>query len=316
VRFGIRPNPRLLLAATTAALLVPAGALAQSPAAAAGTASPAPDLREGPAAHITTTGDLTADLVLPFDPTSELPTGDGSFDLRWQDTELNTLILTLDVAGGAVTSAFVGAGLPGTSIEDPTYFADFVRSQCTVTADGLDTDSVTGTIDCTDLENAMSGADAKTIALTASFSAGASPVVSPAPEPSGEAAAPDTIHLVTSGDVTTDLVLPRTDETTFVDSGTGTELVFADSQGNTARITFDVDSSAEPPLTNAFVALGLPGKSLFDPAFFPDALRTQCTLTPTTVTDAEIAGTIACSDLPSADGTMTIDTTGTFSVTR
>lgn len=311
MRFGIRPNPRLLLAATTAALLIPAGTLAQSPAAPA-----SPALREGPAAHITTVGDIATDLVLPFDPTSDQPTGDGSFDLRWQDADLNTLILTLDVAGGAVTSAFVGVGVPGTSIEDATYFADFLRTQCTVTADGLGSASLTGTIDCPGLENAMDGADAKTIDLTASFSAGASPVASPAPEPSGEAAAPDTIHLVTTGDVAADLTLARTDETTFVESGTGSALVFADDQGNTARIAFDVDTSQDPPLTNAFVALGLPGKSLFDPAFFPDALRTQCTLAPTAVTATEIAGTIACTDLPSGDGTLTIDATGTFAVTR
>lgn len=312
MRFGIRPNPRLLLAATAAALLIPAGAMAQSPAAPA--ASPA--LREGPAAHITTTGDITAELFLPFDPASELPTGDGSFDLRWQDDSLNTLIVTLDVAGGAVTSAFVGVGVPGTSIDEPTYFADFVRSQCDVRVDGLGTDSLTGTIDCAGLENAMSGADAKTIDLTASFSAGASPVASPAPEPSAEAVAPDTIHLVTTGDVPVDLALARTDETTFVESGTGTELVFADDAGNTARITFDIDSSQDPSLTNAFIALGLPGKSIFDPTFFPDALRTQCVLTPGTVDAATISGSFTCTDLPSADEALRIDATGTFSVTR
>lgn len=312
MRFGFRPNPRLLLAATAAALIVPAAALAQSPAA-PGTS---PALREGPAAHITVSGDLTADLVLPYDPASELPTGDGSFDLRWQDDALNTLALTLDVAGGAVTSAFVGVGVPGTSIDEPTYFADFVRTQCTVATDGLGTDALTGTIDCAGLENAMSGADAKTMDLTASFSAGASPVASPDPEPSGEAVAPDTIHLVTTGDVAADLVLARTDETVFVDSGTGTQLTFADNQGNTAFITFDIDSSQASPLTNAFVALGLPGKSIFDEAYFSDALHTQCELTPTTVSDTQITGSFSCTDLPSSGDTMAIDATGTFSVTR
>lgn len=319
MRFGIRPNPRLLLAATVAALVVPAGALAQSPAAPASSAAPGastPALREGPAAHITTTGDITADRFLPFDPASELPTGDGSFDLRWQDADLNTLVLTLDVADGAITSAFVGVGLPGTSIADPTYFADFVRSQCDVTAIGLGTDSVTGTIDCAGLENAMSGTDAQTIDLTASFSAGASPVTSPTPEPSGEAGAPDTIRLVTTGDVATELTLGRTDETTFVESGTGTELVFADRAGNTARIAFDIDTSQDPPLTNAFIALGLPGKSLFDPLYFADALHTQCELTPTSVSATEIAGSFSCTDLPSGDGTKAIDASGTFAVTR
>lgn len=312
MRFGFRPNPRLLLAATAAALIVPAAALAQSPAA-PGTS---PALREGPAAHITVSGDLTADLVLPYDPASELPTGDGSFDLRWQDDALNTLALTLDVAGGAVTSAFVGVGVPGTSIDEPTYFADFVRTQCTVATDGLGTDALTGTIDCAGLENAMSGADAKTIDLTASFSAGASPVASPDPEPSGEAVAPDTIRLIATGDIDADLVLARTDATTFVDSGTGSVLAFADADGNTVQIAFDIDDSQDPPLTNAFVSIGLPGKSLFDPTYFPDALHTQCVLTPSRIEATQLAGQIDCTDLQSADGQLTIDATGVFAVTR
>lgn len=124
------------------------------------------------------------------------------------------------------------------------------------------------------------------------------------------------MRLVTIGDVAMDLTLARTDDTTLVDSGTGTQLVFADAAGNTGTITFDIDTDADPALMNAFIALGLPGKSIFDPMYFADALHTQCELTPTRVWDTEIAGAFACTDLPSADGTLSIDAFGSFTVTR
>lgn len=54
---------------------------------------------------------------------------------------------------GSVTDAFLGVGVPGTSIFEPAHFADFLHIQCAVTETTLDATGVAGTIDCTDLGN-------------------------------------------------------------------------------------------------------------------------------------------------------------------
>src|SRR5262245_28903614 len=123
-------RPSLLLALLLALAVVPAAAQspAPDPSAEPVATSPAgpissPDGLAPGTARIVTTGDVALTIDLPQDPSSEYPTGDGSFDLLFKDAELNTLYVTLDVAGGTVTSAFVGVGVPGTSIADDTYFA-------------------------------------------------------------------------------------------------------------------------------------------------------------------------------------------------
>jgi hypothetical protein len=301
------PRPvRLLAGAALLALALPAGALAQSAAPSASGAS------IGSTAHVVTRGDVNADLVLPFDPDSELPTGDGSFDLRWQDDRLDTLVLTLDVSGGAVTSAFVGVGVPGTSIDDPDWYADFVRSQCDVSVTRMDASGVEGTIACRDLENALSGDDSRSIDLDVQFAA----APGGAPGPSIAPAAADTATLTTTGDIATSLTLARTADTVLVDSGTGTELWFADDTGNTLHLTFDLDPASATPLLNPFVAMGLPGKSIFDADFFSDGMHTQCVVVPAQVDAATIAGTLTCLDLPNGDESKTIDATGAFNVSR
>jgi hypothetical protein len=117
---------------------------------------------------VATTGDVAVTMDIPQDPTSEFPTGDGSFDLLFKDRELNTLYMTLDLAAGSITSAFVGVGLPGTSLADDTYFADFFRSQCLVGLSRLDETTAAGTLTCTGLENASSE-NPLTVDVTAEF---------------------------------------------------------------------------------------------------------------------------------------------------
>jgi hypothetical protein len=182
-------RPSLLAASLLALAVLPAAAQSPSPsaspepAASANTApSGSPGLIAPGTARITTTGDVALTIDLPQDASSEFPTGDGSYDLLFKDTALNTLYVTLDISGGVVTSAFVGVGVPGTSIADDTYFADFFRSQCLVSIDELDETVVTGTAACQGLENASSK-NPLTVDLTAEFS-GVPPLVSPSPEAS------------------------------------------------------------------------------------------------------------------------------------
>jgi hypothetical protein len=117
-------------------------------------------------ATVQTTGDVTADVSVPQEDSTEFPSEDGSFDLHWQDDELNTLNVTLDIAGGELADAFVAVGVPGTSIDDEDYFADFLRSACEVELGQLDETVVEGTFSCPGLTN---GAGTKTVDVTGSF---------------------------------------------------------------------------------------------------------------------------------------------------
>jgi hypothetical protein len=171
-----RRSAFLVLSMLSAALVTTA-AQAQSPSAQESPSSSAGALEPG-SAQVVTTGDLPATIELPQAAASEYPTGDGSFDLLFQDAELNTLLVTLDVASGQLTDAFVGVGLPGTSIYDETYFADFFRTNCEVAVSLLNAAAVQGTITCDELENASSESP-MTIALEAQFHA-----VPEAPSPS------------------------------------------------------------------------------------------------------------------------------------
>jgi hypothetical protein len=187
----------LVVAALLALAVVPASAQSPDASPSAATAvsasavpSTAPSSSAGllapGSARIATTGDVEASIDIPQDPSSAFPTGDGSFELVFKDAELNTLYVTLDLAEGMVTSAFVGVGVPGTSIVDDTYFADFFRSQCLVTLNQLDETAVAGEIACDDLENATSE-NPLSVDLHAEFSA--VPELAPlSPSPAGSAA--------------------------------------------------------------------------------------------------------------------------------
>jgi hypothetical protein len=114
-------------------------------------------------ALIRVTGAVEASLVLPILPETAAPTETG-FDLRFQDEDLNTLNVTFTVDTARIADTFVGVGVPGTSIFDDLYFADFFHTQCITQTVALDATSVYAAIDCAGLEN---GAGDKTVDLHA-----------------------------------------------------------------------------------------------------------------------------------------------------
>jgi hypothetical protein len=133
---------------------------------AAAGASPAP-LVPG-TAHVVLSGSTNVELTLPFVPTGAFPSPDGSYELQWQDAGLNTLNLTLDLAGGTLTDGFVAVGAPGTSIFDTTYYADFFRTQCQLRVTRLEGAVVEGDFTCPGLTNSD---DTATVDVTGEFSA-------------------------------------------------------------------------------------------------------------------------------------------------
>jgi hypothetical protein len=124
---------------------------------------------------------VEATVVLPQGAFSEFPGMDGSFDMVFQDESLNTLYVTLDIVGGTVTSAFVGVGLPGTSLDDADYFADFFRSQCLVHLTQLDAAGAQGSFVCDELENASSENPQRVDAEGTFYAVPAPPVASDSP---------------------------------------------------------------------------------------------------------------------------------------
>lgn len=144
--------------ALAATLAVPVGlALLQVPAAAQ---SLAPGLPPG-TALVSATGDVETTLVLPILPETAAATETG-FELRFQDADLDTLNVTFTVDTGRVRDTFVGVGVPGTSIFDEAYFADFLHTQCATQVVSFDASGIHAIIDCVGLEN---GAGDKVIDL-------------------------------------------------------------------------------------------------------------------------------------------------------
>ena len=149
-------TPRALRSIALAAALVAPVIAALPFTAAAQTIAPGTAL-------ISVSGDIVANLVLPILPDTAAPTETG-FDLRFQDADLNTLNVTFTVDTARISDTFVGVGVPGTSIFDDLYFADFFHTQCITQTVHLDATSVYAAIDCAGLEN---GAGDKTIDLHA-----------------------------------------------------------------------------------------------------------------------------------------------------
>ncbi len=149
-------TPRVLRAITLGAALVVPAIAALPLTAAAQTLAPGTAL-------ITVTGDVEASLVLPILPDTAAPTENG-FELRFQDADLDTLNVTFTVDTARISDTFVGVGVPGTSIFDDLYFADFLHTQCITQTVSLDATSVYAAIDCAGLQN---GAGDKTIDLHA-----------------------------------------------------------------------------------------------------------------------------------------------------
>jgi hypothetical protein len=148
---------RILRPIVLAAALVTPAALAALPL-----TTTAQTLAPG-TALISVSGAVETVLVLPIVPETAAPTEDG-FELRFQDEALETLNVTFTVDAGRITDTFVGVGVPGTSIFDDLYFADFLHTQCTTQVADLDASSVYAAIDCSGLEN---GAGDKTVDLHA-----------------------------------------------------------------------------------------------------------------------------------------------------
>ena len=177
-------TPRALRALALGSLLV-APAIATLPlGAAAQTIAPGTAL-------ISVSGDVETSKVLPILPDTAAPTEDG-FELRFQDADLNTLNVTFTLDTGRIADTFVGVGVPGTSIFDDLYFADYFHTQCLTQTAYLDATSVYAAIDCAGLEN---GAGDKTIDLHAELTTVGleSPSASPAlgsPLPSAPSSSP------------------------------------------------------------------------------------------------------------------------------
>ena len=262
----------VILMSLSIGIAVPAFAEAASPVApAASPAAPTSPL-EVPApgtAHIRTTGMVESDMVLPLQAAMTAAT-DSGYDLRFRDDALDTLNISLTVTNGTVSDAFVAVGVPGTTIDEPSYFADFLHTDCVVDVSTLDATGVTGTIDCTDLSN---GEGSGSVSLQAAFSTGAigAPTASAPSAPSAsplEAPATGTAHIRTTGMVESDMVLPvRSDMTAATDSGY--DLQFQDATRDTLNVTLTV---ADGTVTDAFVAVGVPGTSIFDASYFADFL--------------------------------------------
>jgi hypothetical protein len=149
-------TPRALRALTLGAALVVPAILSLPLATGAQTLAPGTAL-------ISVSGDVEATLVLPILPETAAPTETG-FDLRFQDADLDTLNVTFTVDTARISDTFVGVGVPGTSIFDDLYFADFLHTQCITQTVSLDATSVYAAIDCAGLQN---GAGDKTIDLHA-----------------------------------------------------------------------------------------------------------------------------------------------------
>lgn len=128
-------------------------------------------------ALVSVTGDVEGTWVLPVVPDTVAPTQDG-FELQFQDATLDTLNVTLTVDTGRISDTFVGVGVPGTSIFDDLYFADFLHTQCTTTTVALEPTAVYAAVDCHDLEN---GAGDKTVDLHAEFTTVGLPAPSASP---------------------------------------------------------------------------------------------------------------------------------------
>ena len=99
-------------------------------------------------------------------------------------------------------------------------------------------------------------------------------------------------------------------ENTLTPCSGESELTWVNEQGRRLTTTLTIEDGE---LTDAFVAIGLPGSSLFDKEYYPDALHTQCTVTVSKLDQAGVAGAIECEGLERADGQRSIDATATFS---
>jgi hypothetical protein len=119
-------------------------------------------------------------------------------------------------------------------------------------------------------------------------------------------------HVETTGDVTASFTVPVDAESTFDPEDNEHDLLFLGEDGNALRLSVQIeDGDDEHP----FIAVGMPGTSLFDKKYFPDQLNTQCDVQISVGSPTRIEGSFTCDDLERGDGKQAIDVTGTFAAT-
>ncbi|MEX2459486.1 MAG: hypothetical protein WD770_10955 [Actinomycetota bacterium] len=102
------------------------------------------------------TGDETASIDAQIDPAGDgygrYDPEDGEFqaDFRGGDDGLLRMTLTFD-ASGALTDAFIAIGLGGGLAGDENYYFDGFHTQCDVTTDPFDGQTLNGSFTCDDL---------------------------------------------------------------------------------------------------------------------------------------------------------------------
>ena len=118
-------------------------------------------------------------------------------------------------------------------------------------------------------------------------------------------------QVTVSGDVEEEFTasIDETDSTYDPSDGEH-ELLWTNEEGRALRLTITASGTT---VEDAFVAIGVPGRSIDDEDYFPDAFHTQCEVTVTTASPTELEGEFTCEELESSDGEKSINAEGTFS---
>jgi hypothetical protein len=116
------------------------------------------------------------------------------------------------------------------------------------------------------------------------------------------------------GDVEAEFTAPiDIGESVYNEEDSEHDLLFLAKDGNALRVTVQAPEGVDE---EPFIAVGLPGTSLFDENYFPDAFNTRCEVKLTTATPTAIEGSFRCNDLERGDAEQTIDAIGTFSASE
>jgi hypothetical protein len=98
-------------------------------------------------------------------------------------------------------------------------------------------------------------------------------------------------------------------DSTYDPSDAEHEILWTNEDGRALRLTITATGTE---VQDAFIAIGVPGLSIDDELYFPDAFHTQCTVTLSRASPTELKGEFTCTELDSADGTKQVDANGTF----
>jgi hypothetical protein len=119
-------------------------------------------------------------------------------------------------------------------------------------------------------------------------------------------------HIETTGDVAKTFTIPVDAESTFDPEDNEHDLLFLGENGNALRVSVQVEEGDDDA---PFIAVGMPGTSLFDEKYFPDQWNSQCEVELAMATPTQIEGSFTCDVLERGDGKQVIDVTGTFQAT-